>query len=90
MPRKSATAKIGKHVVSVDGNGVSNRLLTPEETAKYLCCSVSSLNKWRVSGRGPAFIKVGVRVRYRLSDIAAFIERETYSSTSQMQAQGPP
>jgi hypothetical protein len=57
-------------------------LLTVGEVALLLRCSISSLNKWRVFGRGPDFVKVGSRVRYRLADIAAWVKDETRSSTS--------
>jgi hypothetical protein len=59
----------------VPGRGPSARgppidpLLTVPEVADLLRCSVSSLNKWRLSGNGPKFVYVGRRVRYRPSDI---------------------
>jgi hypothetical protein len=62
-------------------------LLTTPETAVLLRCSVSILNKWRLSGAGPVFVKVGARVRYRLEDIARWIAQGTRRSTS---ATGPP
>jgi hypothetical protein len=62
-------------------------LLTTEEVAELLRLSPSILNKWRLAGRGPSFVKAGSRVRYRLSDIAAFIAASTRGSTS---ATGPP
>jgi hypothetical protein len=62
-------------------------LLTVQEVATLLRCSVSSLNKWRLFGNGPTFIKVGSRVRYRLSDIALWVARESRNSTSQPIAQ---
>jgi hypothetical protein len=57
-------------------------LLTVSEVAALLRCSISSLNKWRCLGGGPAFVKVGARVRYRLSDVAAWITQERRISTS--------
>jgi excisionase family DNA binding protein len=62
-------------------------LLTTDEVAALLRLSASILNKWRLSGRGPTYVKVGTRVRYRLEDVAAFIAASTRSSTS---ATGPP
>jgi hypothetical protein len=85
MPKKNTAAKISKHLVSIDGNG-NGRLLTPGEAAEFLRCSVSSLNKWRVSGRGPPFIKVGVLVRYRFGDVIAYVETQTRASTSASEA----
>lgn len=39
-----------------------------------VCSSVHTLRSWRHKGRGPKFIKVGgTLVRYRLSDVEAFL-----------------
>lgn len=44
------------------------------EIAARLHISVSTLRNWRVSGRGPAFVKIGKRaVRYRWADVEAFL-----------------
>lgn len=81
--KKNTVAKVGKHVVSFAGDG---QLLTVEETAEFLRCSISILNKWRVTGSGPRFTKVGARVRYRLADLTDFIEIRTRTSTSEVPA----
>ena len=47
-----------------------------------LRCSVSSLNKWRLTGRGPPFVYVGHLVRYRPADLNAYIAARTVTSTS--------
>jgi hypothetical protein len=57
-------------------------LFTVQEVAALLRCSVSSLNKWRLTGRGPSFVLVGARVRYCACDIAAYVKRQTRKSTS--------
>jgi predicted DNA-binding transcriptional regulator AlpA len=62
-------------------------LLTVQEVARLLRCSVSSLNKWRLTGQGPRFVRVGSRVRYRPTDIAAYVADQTRASTS---AEKPP
>ncbi len=59
-----------------------DRLLTVQEAADVLRCSVSSLDKWRLTGNGPQFVKVGARVRYRPADVAAYVARATRLSTS--------
>src|SRR5215831_17018568 len=46
------------------GHGEVDPLLTVHETAALLRCSVHSLNKWRLTGSGPRFVRVGSRVRY--------------------------
>ena len=62
--------------------GPADHLLTVGEAADLLKISKSSLDKWRVWGRGPRFIKVERRVRYRPADLAAYIANQTRSSTS--------
>jgi predicted DNA-binding transcriptional regulator AlpA len=62
-------------------------LLTSAEVAKQLRCSVSLINKLRTQGRGPRFVYVERRVRYRPSDIATYIEEQLRGSTA---ADAPP
>jgi excisionase family DNA binding protein len=65
-------------------------LLTVDEVAAILRCSVSSLNKWRLENeRGPRFIYVGRRVRYRRADLAEFITESTRRSTSDQGGRKP-
>ena len=51
-------------------------LLTPDEAAAVLKVSVGTLGVWRSVKRYPdlKYIKVGRSVRYRESDLKAFIE----------------
>jgi Helix-turn-helix domain len=57
--------------------------LTPVETARVLRVSVSMLAKLRVYGGGPVFTRVSSRVvRYRRSDLDAFMEAQLATSTS--------
>ena len=51
--------------------------------ATYLACSTSYLEKCRITGGGPRFIKIGKAVRYRLADLDAFAGARTYKSTSE-------
>jgi predicted DNA-binding transcriptional regulator AlpA len=48
-------------------------LLTEQELAKQLSVSLASVRRWRINGRGPLFVKVGVSVRYRPEDIEAWL-----------------
>jgi hypothetical protein len=64
------------------------RVLTTEEAAEYLPLSVSWLNKLRVFGGGPEFIKLGdkpgSRVGYRMSTVNAWLEARRAANTSQV------
>jgi hypothetical protein len=61
----------------------SNRLLIESEAAAHLRVSRSFLAKKRCAGGGPAFVKIGRRVLYRLSDLEEFTERGKRRSTSE-------
>jgi hypothetical protein len=58
-------------------------LLSVEQAAEYLCCGVSTLNKLRVSGGGPIFVKIGARVSYRVDDLDRYIDQHRQKSTAQ-------
>lgn len=64
--------------------GSAAELLTVEEAAKRLRLSTSTLNKWRVSGEGPAFVKLDRRVLYRAADLEAWLQHGRRHSTSEV------
>lgn len=63
---------------------MQDKLLTSKEAAPILGVSVAFLERDRWAGARVPFIKVGSRaVRYRLSDLNAYIESCRRQSTSQ-------
>ena len=68
---------------SVLGDGP---LLTPAKVAELLAVSEVTLARWRRTGKGPAFLKLqrgrSGLVRYRLSDVEAFLGACSRASTS--------
>jgi len=48
-------------------------LLTAPETAQYLRCSLRTLDRERADGRGIPYVRIGGRIRYRRTDVEAFI-----------------
>ena len=50
--------------------------------------SNSTLARWRVTGEGPRYAKIGKTVLYKGQDLLAFIERRTFSSTSEASSGG--
>lgn len=55
-------------------------LLTPQEVAEILGVDVETLNVWRCTKRyNLPYVKAGRLVRYRASDVAAFIENRLTS-----------
>ena len=62
----------------------SDVYMTERQAASLLGVSPRSLQRWRVSGDGPKFSKVGRRkVLYRERDISSYIDARTYSSTAE-------
>ena len=59
-----------------------DRLLTIRELAVYLDVPVKTLYAWRYRGEGPIGFRIGRHVRYRWSDVEAWIrERVAFSES---------
>ena len=59
----------------------TRELLNEEQAAEYLTVSPGTLAVWRSTGRySLPFVKVGRRVRYRLSDLDAWLEARSRES----------
>ena len=56
--------------------------VSPEHAADRLGVQPSTLANWRWNGGGPRYLKVGGRVRYRLHDLAEWLDARVRSSTS--------
>ena len=50
--------------------------------AAFLGVSPRTLERKRLEGDGPKFVKIGRRVVYRLRDLEAYLDQNTYSSTA--------
>lgn len=61
----------------------TTEFLKRQEAANHLNVKKSSLEAWAVRGGGPPFVKFGRAVRYRLSDLEAWANSQTRTSTSQ-------
>mgnify|MGYP000158358765 CR=1 FL=1 len=64
------------------------KLITAKEVASMLGCSIHKLQKDRRQGSEIPYLKVGRSVRYRLSDIEAYLEKQRFTSTSQYENGG--
>jgi excisionase family DNA binding protein len=49
-------------------------LYTREQAAEFLNLKPQTLAAWAMTGRGPAFCKMGRAVRYRRSVLEAYVE----------------
>ena len=63
-------------------SSLPERLLTTSEAATLVGLSPNHLEKLRVRGGGPSYIKLGRQVRYEPQSIADWISSARRSSTS--------
>ncbi len=63
-------------------NGSNERYLNTEDAATFLGLSRATLDKWRYTGGGPLFSKLGNRVRYDRADLEAWMAKSKRRSTS--------
>ena len=62
---------------------ITRCVLRPPDAAKYLSLSPSTLNKMRLRGDGPVFMKLGTHaVAYDISDLNAWLDKRRRFSTS--------
>ena len=57
-------------------------IMTVIEAAGYIRLAKTTLNKMRVAGTGPRYLKMGKAVRYRRSDLDDWIGAKVVRSTS--------
>lgn len=63
-----------------------DELWNETRTAGFLDVETATLQRWRWLGRNLRYIKVGRCVRYRRSDVEAFLEANTrFSTTDQVE-----
>ena len=62
---------------------IPQRLLTTAEAAEFVRLSQAHLEKCRVYGRGPRFVRLGRAIRYRIEDLQAWIAAGLAESTSE-------
>jgi predicted DNA-binding transcriptional regulator AlpA len=62
---------------------MQTRVLRTPDAAKYLGLTGSTLEKMRLFGTGPRFVRIGMRaVGYTIDDLESFIEAGRRTSTS--------
>jgi hypothetical protein len=58
--------------------------MRPEAAAAFLSLSTQRLAKWRLSGGGPKYCKVGRSILYRRDDLEAWLSAHSRHSTSEV------
>ncbi|WP_374967818.1 helix-turn-helix transcriptional regulator [Terrabacter sp. BE26] len=51
-----------------------DRLLSPEALGELVDVPIATIYKWRSTGRGPKGLRVGKHLRYRMSDVEAWLD----------------
>lgn len=59
-----------------------DQLMTESDVADFLCQSIRTIQKWRVTGFGPAFYKLGRSVRYKRSELIEWMTERKRAHTS--------
>jgi len=71
----------------------SLHLLSTAKAARFLGCQPQTLRKWRLTGGGPKYVRLGestaAPAAYRLSDLEAWISRRVFSNTSEEATKKP-
>lgn len=62
---------------------MDDSVLNTREAAAFVGLSMPTLNKLRVYGGGPAFLKLGRAVRYRKLDLNVWLAARVRGSTSE-------
>lgn len=70
--------KADQEAVAVSGS----EIFTTSEAATYTKMAVPTLERFRLTGKGPLFAKLGGSVRYRRCDLDAWIVSRLVRSTS--------
>jgi hypothetical protein len=66
-----------------EGMQDQKKLLNTDEAAAYLSCSAAFLNKQRMTGDGPVYVRMCRRIHYTHADLDAFIESHKQRHTAQ-------
>ena len=59
----------------------NNEFLNRKQAAEFLNLKKCTLEAWAIRGGGPAFVKFGRAVRYRISDLENYIKNQTRQNT---------
>ena len=53
---------------------MDDRWLSVGEIAEYLGVPVKTIYEWRQTGRGPVGLRIGRHVKFRISDVQAWVD----------------
>ena len=82
-PSQAPLAQAASEHDSVPFGQPPHRKLNVKEAAAYLGLSTSTLNKMRLTGTGPPYMKLGRRVLYDLRDLEQWAVQRKRDHTSE-------
>lgn len=62
-------------------SAAAEQLFGIEELSEYLGIPVATLYKWNHTGDGPPYLKIGRRVKYKLTDVTEWVNNH-YAGTA--------
>lgn len=62
---------------------MQSEILTTNEAAQYVRLGKPTLERFRLTGEGPRFAKLGGAVRYRKADLEEWLASRLFRSTSE-------
>lgn len=78
-----------RYVHAVPGSVSSRPLLSEDMLADRWLCSASRLQRWRSEKSGPAYLKIGGKILYRMTDIEAYEASMLVLANDHRNARGP-
>jgi|GEM_PF-1615188 len=81
-PRGQSTMPTTDKVIPIRGDDLT--LLDNTQAADIIGVHPLTLQNWRSTGKSPRYVKVGRNVRYRLSELKAWIEAQTRNHTGEV------
>ena len=82
-PQASEPLSRGPAQHASSGGDLPTRKLSVNEAAAFLGLSASTLNKLRLSGDGPRYLKLGRRVLYDIRDLEVWASERRRNHTSE-------
>ena len=88
-PQRAVSPRGWRATRAVNGAGALPRYLNTREAAEIVGMSPRTLEYYRTTGQGPAYFKLGGRVRYALEDIERWVHARRRYSTRGPERAGP-
>lgn len=57
-----------------------SELLSQQALAERLGVPLGTLTDWRYRNKGPAFVRIGKHIRYRTTDVEAWLDAQTVTT----------